>query len=400
MISSDEILEALDLSRAEPGAGFLEALFVRFNASVPFENASKLVRHAEIADAEAKPRRPEVFWRDHLELGAGGTCFARVAAFDALLTDLGYRTRSVLGRVRKPNDHAALVVETKDGEVIVDVGFPLPVILPAGAAVVEAPTVTLRVSTARAGFDVSFEGGVPEGPRSISIESAPAPAELYNRLWHDTFREGAPFLGELSLQRHLGPRILSFARGEIRVDDRYSRLRAPLLGARAGALSALFGIDEALLSRALAIAGDPDPSSPDAILTAYLETDGSPDRAYEAIGSPAGYRRLLEGLGKVGPALEIPSGFRLDLSPEEGGGSAFEEDVTLDPANRRIVILRRSKTGEQRFSYRVREESGQTWLEREARLAGAREDLLRNDSLRGRLAGTLGLDVLAWSRLL
>ncbi len=400
MISSDEILEALDLSRAEPGAGFLEALFARFNASVPFENASKLVRHAEIADPEAKPRRPEVFWRDHLELGTGGTCFARVAAFDALLTDLGYRTRRVLGRVRRPNDHAALVVETKDGEVIADVGFPLPVILPAGAAVVEAPTVTLRVSPARAGFDVSFEGGVPEGPRSISIESAPAPAELYDRLWRETFREGAPFLGELSLQRHLGPRILSFARGEIRVDDRYSRLRAPLLGARAAALSTLFDIDEALLSRALAISGDPEPSSPDATLTAYLETSASADRAYEAIGHPEGYRRLLEGLGEVGPAREIPSGFRLELSPEGDAGFAFEEDVAPDPAHRRILVVRRSRTGEQRSSYCVREESGRTWLEREARLTGAREDLLRNDSLRGRLAGTLALDVLAWSRLL
>lgn len=400
MIASDEILEALDLSRAEPGAGFLEALFARFNAGVPFENASKLVRHAEIADPEAKPRRPEVFWRDHLELGSGGTCFARVAAFDGLLTELGFRTRRVLGRVRTPNDHAALLVETKDGEAIVDVGFPLPAILPAGAAVVEAPTATLRVSPAPSGFEVSFEGGVPEGPRSISLESTSAPGGLYDRLWRETFREGAPFLGELSLQRQLGPRTLSFARGQVRVDDRYSRLQAPIPGARAAALSGLFGIDEALLSRALAIAGDPDPSSPDATLTAYLETDASADRAYEAIGRPAGYRMLLEGLGEVGPARETPSGFRLELSAERDAASAFAEDVAPDPANRQVLVVRRSKAVEQRFSYRVRERGGRIWLEREAVLAGAREDLLRNDSLRGRLAGTLALDVLAWSRLL
>ncbi len=34
---------------------------------------------------------------------------------------------------------------------------------------------------------------------------------------------------------------------------------------------------------------------------------------------------------------------------------------------------------------------------RGARLSGPREDLLRNDSLRGRLAGTLAVDLLAWS---
>ena len=400
MIPSDEVLEALDLSRADPGAGFLEALFVRFNASVPFENASKLVRHAEVLDADAKPRRPEVFWRDHLERGAGGTCFARVAAFDALLTDLGFRTRRVLGRVRNPNDHAALLVETAGGETIADVGFPLPALLGPGASVVETPTGTLRISASPDGFRVGFEGGVPEGPRSISIESASASPELYERRWRETFRDGSTFLGDLSLQRHLGPRILSFARGEIRVDDRYSRLRVPLPGKRAAALSALFDVDEALLSRALAIAGDPDPSSPEATLTAYLETDSSAGRAYEAIGRPQGYRRLLEGLGEVGPPREIPSGFRLELSPETEGGFAFEEIVTVEPANRRVCVIRRSKTGEQSSSYRVREEDGRTWLEREARLSGAREDLLRNDSLRGRLAGALALDVLAWSRLL
>ena len=54
MIPVDEILEALDLSRAQPGSGFLEAIFVRFNDRVPFENASKIVRDAEVAEEPAK----------------------------------------------------------------------------------------------------------------------------------------------------------------------------------------------------------------------------------------------------------------------------------------------------------------------------------------------------------
>jgi hypothetical protein len=37
---------------------------------------------------------------------------------------------------------------------------------------------------------------------------------------------------------------------------------------------------------------------------------------------------------------------------------------------------------------------------REAELSGPREDLLRNDSLRGRLAASLAVDLLAWSRML
>jgi hypothetical protein len=37
---------------------------------------------------------------------------------------------------------------------------------------------------------------------------------------------------------------------------------------------------------------------------------------------------------------------------------------------------------------------------REAALPGRGEELLRNDSLRGRLAGTLAVDLLAWTRML
>jgi hypothetical protein len=33
-------------------------------------------------------------------------------------------------------------------------------------------------------------------------------------------------------------------------------------------------------------------------------------------------------------------------------------------------------------------------------LSGAREDLLANDSARGRMAGTLAADLLGWARLL
>src|SRR5215510_5107072 len=97
----DDILEALDLSRAQPGIGFLEALLDRFNARVPFETATKILRSAEPLPQPEKPRWPEVFWKDHLEKGAGGTCFARVAAFGALLGGLGFRGRAVLGRVER-----------------------------------------------------------------------------------------------------------------------------------------------------------------------------------------------------------------------------------------------------------------------------------------------------------
>src|SRR5690349_13175061 len=127
----DEILEALDLSRAEPGIGFLEALLDRFNARVPFETATKILRSAQLLSREEKPRGPGLFWNDHLEKGAGGTCFARVAAFGALVTALGFRGRTVLGRVERDFDHAALLIEHNERLWICDAGFPLPALVPA-----------------------------------------------------------------------------------------------------------------------------------------------------------------------------------------------------------------------------------------------------------------------------
>jgi N-acetyltransferase len=401
VIPLDDILDSLDLSRAQPGSGFLEALFTRFNARVPFENASKIVRDADVADPAGKPRTPDVFWADHLSSGAGGTCFARVAAFGALLEELGFRTRRVLGRVLNPGDHAALLVETRDGETIADVGFPLPALLPARACLVETPLCDVRVAATALGFALTFEGGVPEGPRSLEVFSSGVPESEYLECWRRTFQHPSTFLGEVSLRVDRGNRVLAFARGEARVDDLHSRLRVPLCVPHAAALAPLFGIDEELLARAFEIAGDPPPGSPDTTLTAYLESASSAADAFSAIATSEGYRRLLAGIAEVSAAEETGSGFRLTLS---SGGSepraALEEEVSPDPSTQRLAVTRRAGGAEHRSCYRAEEREGKTYLVREATLAGVREDLLRNDSLRGRLAGTLAVDLLAWGRML
>src|SRR4029453_3440702 len=60
----------------------------------------------------------------------------------------------------------------------------------------------------------------------------------------------------------------------------------------------------------------------------------------------------------------------------------------------------RAGTSLTRSSYRAETRNGKTYLIRESALGGSREDLLRNDSMRGRLAGILALDLLAGARML
>ncbi len=401
-IRPDDVLEALDLSRAEPGAGFLEALFARFNAKVPFENASKIVRDRDVEAFVDKPRVPERFWSDHLALGTGGTCFARVAAFRWLLDALGFRSRRVLGRVVRDGDHSALMVETPVGESIVDVGFPLPSILSGRAGTASTPQGDVEIVETARGFLVRYREGVPEGPRELEIFREDVPDDRFEALWRETFLPGSRFLQEVCLRRDLGHRVLSYAAGEIRVDDRHSRLRVPV-AAPERVLAELFGVDGGILTRAFELAGRPRASGETASLAAYLEIAGPAAGAVAAIATVEGYRRLLGGVAEVVLEEAVPGSFRLTLRPPGGAGeaAAIDDEVTPDFAAGRVTVRRGSGSGTAfESSYRAIVRGGHTYLVREAALSGRGEELLRNDSLRGRLAGTLAVDLLAWARML
>lgn len=414
MISGDEIgeiLEALDLSRAQPGIGFLEALFTRFNARVPFENATKILRDREIADVSDKPRTPEIFWADHLASGSGGTCFARVAAFDALLSALGFRTRRLLGRVEHDGDHAGLLVEseTAGGDVLADVGFPLPALLPANAERVESARAELAITRTARGIAVEWVDGVPEGPRALELFSETVSEERFAEHWRRTFRPGSKFLKRIAMRRDLENRSVSYAGGFLRVDDRHSRLRVALGPAQEPAaqrLSEIFGIDAEILARAFALVGeDPTPET-ESTLTAYLEVAASPEEAYARIAPAEGYRALVEKVADVVSQEPTATGYRLTLAspgaPREAQQAAAVDEVSPEPSSLTIRLERRMRASASpaRSSYAAQRRGGKTYLLRELRLGGSREDLLRNDSMRGRLAGSLALDLLAWARML
>ena len=397
----DDILEDLDLSRAEPGTGFLQALFERFNSRVPFESASKIARDAAVTDRDEKPRRPEIFWSDHLESGAGGTCFARVAAMEALLAGLGFPARKVLGRVERDFDHAALRVDHGGQTWICDVGFPLPALVVPAAGHIETALMDLDVSPTPRGHRVEFRAGVPEGPRGVEIFEQEVSDEEFLERWRTTFSPGSRFLSEVVLRRQDAVRVVSYARGEVRVDDRHCRLRVPLPPPRAPRLSELFGIDAELLAAAAQRVPDHDAPEPRGSLAAYLETAASPEAAFSALSSPSAYRRFVEGIATVESLTELPEGWRLTLAPPAGGEGAdpiTEEVAAL--SDRRALKIRRIGAGRTVDSeLRAEDRGGRTYLIREAFFEGSREDLLRNDSLRGRLAGSLAVDLLAWARL-
>jgi arylamine N-acetyltransferase len=392
--SAEDVLDALELPAEDPSLAYLERLFTRFLARVPFETASKILRNSDVADVSEKPRVPGVFWGDFLESGTGGTCFARVAAFDALVSQIGFSTRKALGRVEKDFDHAALIVEAGGREWIADVGFPLPALLPAGGGEVETEIAGLSAAESARGIEVRFVSGVPEGPRRLEIFRDSVSEDEFLALWRRTFRPDSKFLAGVSIHRHEGRRVVTFARGEVRVDDLHSRTRIPLYGDRPRRLAEIFGIGEDVLRRAFALAGDPDPEIGDARITAYFPVESEAPRAFDAISTPERYRALMKDVADV-----EGEDWRLRFSPPGVPEAGFEEVVTPDPSGRALAVARRYPDGRKTsLSFRVESRAGVTYLVREAILAGAREDLLVNDSARGRMAGTLAADLLGWAR--
>jgi arylamine N-acetyltransferase len=398
MTEIEEILEALDLPRAGPGLGYLRSVFARFNERVPFETASKIVRNAEVAKLRDKPRRPPVFWADHLARGTGGTCYARAAAFEALLAGLGFSCRAVLGRVESDFDHAALLVAADGREWIADAGFPLPAILPCREGETESALGSLRVQATDRGWRVDFLEGVPEGPRGLELFREEVSMEEFSRHWAATFRPGSKFLESVSLRIQRPGRVVSFALGEIRVDDLHSRTRIPVSAPRAPVLQETFGVDAGLLERALALSADPEPASPLTQVCVYLESDGPPSEAFGAIGTPEGYRDLMAGAATVISEESTAGGWKVRLRPPGADSEAgsVEERIILDPKN----LCLRIRRGGQESTYEAAIRAGRTFLVRRLFLSGPRLDLLRNDSLRGRFAGSLAVDLLAWARLL
>ena len=105
---------------------------------------------------------------------------------------------------------------------------------------------------------------------------------------------------------------------------------------------------------------------------------------------------MMEGVADV-----TSEGWRFRLAPPGRSDAGFDEDVAPDAGRRTLAVRRRYPDGrESALGFRVDVVDGETWLVRETVLSGAREDLLVNDSARGRMAGTLAADLLGWARLL
>jgi hypothetical protein len=392
VIDFEDVLAALGVTRQPPDIRGLVAVFEAFNRVVPFESASKIRRNATVEVLADKPRVPEVFWSEHLELGTGGTCFARVAAFAELCAALGFPSRKIVGSIGSPSSHAALLFSLGGRTWLADVGYPLPEIRPLESGSYESALGSCVLDAGPSRATLSVVSG-PERGRVIEYPLSAVGDDAFRDAWVRTFSPPSPFLKDVVLRRPDAHRVLRFSRGEVVVTDAYSRTVVPLLAARTAILADLFSMDESVIEDALTIAGDPEPSRTTARVEAFGEMPDA-ERAFSELGSAEGYRRFLAGLGDVQVEAAGPNGLRAVVR-NVGGDEAVEE---IEIAREEEVIRVRRAGGLADSGFALDRHSGEPRIVRFADLPDAREEFLKSDLGRGRIAGILAMDLLALSR--
>lgn len=235
-----------------PDLGMLTRLTRAFGR-LPYENFTKVLRAAEHADLEHRLRLPEIVFADHLEFGAGGTCFSLTQFFREVLFHTGFEARPVLcDRSYGPETHCALIVPIGRERFLVDPGYLMeaPILIPSSGRSQQrsaAGTVELqRLGESRQLLLITEQGG----KRRIRyrMRDEPSPEERFQKRWADSFdwammrhlcvsrnAEG----GQLYLRDGMLRRIRPGDNDQERVNARFEQ-----------EVERLFGIDPRIVARA------------------------------------------------------------------------------------------------------------------------------------------------------
>ncbi len=263
-------LELTALDRGEPdrtlldraGRELLDRVLLAWSARIPWESASRIVRHQSPGAPEDYARGPERFFADALRFGSGGTCFESNGALLALLEALGFTARIVFCDMDDDDvtdPHCALIVALDGESWLADVGYPIPAALrldPTAPTSVETPVYRYTAEPLESGeWEVRRTSGSWGGFCFRVRPAAIDPAAFQARLVRDHGPDGL-FLEEVILHRVDGDQVWYFSehRGLVRRtagrEDplHITDLARPHLDA---VLSRFFRVDRALIRAAL-----------------------------------------------------------------------------------------------------------------------------------------------------
>jgi hypothetical protein len=275
-----ELLDFLGLTPEDASPRAFEELFLRFQRRVPYETLSRRRRGGSLS--------PEELFARLVEDGGGSAGTERARAFAALAGGLGQDVRLVSGTARggaageETRAHTAVLARLRGAEVLADVAYPLPVLLPLEPPALEVPTAYGKLSVARRGGEIAvlFDG---QGAREERVWLRLGGVEPTD---DDGVAEGrAPLL-----LRVLDDRVLLYGGGKLHVEDAWSRLVSPFASGEIDALKTLFAREDLTreeITDLAAAAGGP------ALLTVFDRSERPAEELIARLATPAGLLALL-----------------------------------------------------------------------------------------------------------
>ena len=123
MKALSDFMQYFGISPDESRRQLLDRVVTAF-AGIPYENLTKIIKRAETGSDEKARRYPDEVIHDHIDWGAGGTCFSLTAALAQLVHELGWEAEYILAdRSYGSNTHCALLIRIDGVWHLLDPGF-------------------------------------------------------------------------------------------------------------------------------------------------------------------------------------------------------------------------------------------------------------------------------------
>ena len=221
-------------------------------ARLPYENITKLLKKHAAEPGAQRRRLPAEVLRDHVSLGAGGTCFALTELFAVVLHRFGYQAWPVLCDTRhRAANHCALIVgDAQQGLMLLDPGYLLhePVSLPqAGGPGEKMHGPTRLVLSGESGGHRVFDLHTYDTWRYRFRAAAVSPPE-FEAAWDASFDWTMMDNIHLCAAHEQGYAYVHG--GKLRLRDATSKQTLNIRGNEPAAVAERFGMDEDLVRRA------------------------------------------------------------------------------------------------------------------------------------------------------
>ncbi|MCU0496879.1 MAG: arylamine N-acetyltransferase [Anaerolineae bacterium] len=255
----ESILAFLGVSQTEPDLRLLDRLIAAYARKIPWESASRIVRKAQVARLEDRPRWPDEFWQQAFQFGTGGTCFESNYAFWHVLDALGYQGYLTINDMgAQVGCHTAIIVQFEDHKRLVDVGIPIYASLPVDHETETSTQNPLQTYTVQPLVNDHYLIKRAPHPNPIIYTLIDRPIEhaAYRAATIADYDQYGLFLDKVILTKVIHERIWRFSSLEpdhLQMFDRGERINISIDGSLGTVISNRFTISSSILMQALAL---------------------------------------------------------------------------------------------------------------------------------------------------